>query len=152
MDVAIFLVRVFLSVLLYVFLGALFVLLWRDLKSTKTRVISVVVKERPAQLRVLEGDEALAQDCICALATSTTIGRAESNTIVVADPYASAEHAVVAWRSGQWWVEDRDSRNGTLVNGLPIEEPLIISQGDVIGVGRVRFQFEYADNKSAAMA
>ena len=37
----------------------------------------------------------------------------------ISDPYASGEHSLVAWRSGQWWLEDRDSRNGTLLNAFP---------------------------------
>jgi pSer/pThr/pTyr-binding forkhead associated (FHA) protein len=75
----------------------------------------------------------------------TTIGRSDSNTITISDPYASGEHALVAWRSGQWWLEDRDSRNGTLLNEIPVDEALIIGQGDVIGIGQMQFKFEYRD-------
>ena len=91
-----------------------------------------------------QAGEGFTPDQVLPLLSYTTLGRAESNTIVVADPYASAEHAVVAWRGGQWWLEDRDSRNGTLLNNLAIDEPLVIGQGDVIGIGHLQFRFEFA--------
>ena len=105
-----------------------------------------MTRERPGQLRVLHGNNGLAEGAIVKLSPFTTIGRAESNTITISDPYASAEHALIAWRSSQWWLEDRDSRNGTLLNDIPVEEPLIIGHGDVIGIGQMRFKFEYTEN------
>jgi hypothetical protein len=145
MDVLIFVVRLLFSVLLYVFLGALFVLLWRDLKAATRHQAADAARERPGQLRVLRGCNGVSEGSIIRLVPFTTIGRADSNTITISDPYASGEHALLAWRSAQWWVEDRDSRNGTLLNEIPVEEALIISHGDVIGIGQMQFKFEYRD-------
>jgi hypothetical protein len=145
MDVLIFLTRLLLSILLYVFLGALFFLLWRDLKATTRHPITDAARERPSQLRVLHGCDGVSDGSIIRLVPFTTIGRAESNTITISDPYASGDHALVAWRGGQWWLEDRDSRNGTLLNEIPVEEALIIGHGDVIGIGQMQFKFEYRD-------
>lgn len=143
MEIATFIIRVVLSLLLYVFLGVLFILLWRDVKSAARQpLMTPAVREKPGRLRIVQGGDGLADDTVLPLAPFTTLGRSEANTIVVADPYASAEHAIVAWRSGQWWLEDRGSRNGTLLNDIPIDEPLIISHGDVIGIGHLRFKFE----------
>ncbi len=145
MDILIFIIRLLFSVLLYVFLGVLFFLLWRDLKVATRHQVTDVARERPGQLRVLHGCEAVKEGSIIHLVPFTTIGRAEANTIAISDPYASGEHALVAWRSGQWWLEDRDSRNGTLLNEIPVEEALIIGHGDVIGIGQMKFKFEYPD-------
>lgn len=150
MDVLIFIGRLLLTVLLYVFLGALFVLLWRDLQTARRQVGAPQLRERPGQLRVTRAGGGLAVDQVIPLSAYTTLGRAEANTVVVADPYASAEHAVIAWRSGQWWLEDRDSRNGTLLNDIPVEEPLIIGEGDVIGIGQARLRFEYVNGNGPA--
>jgi pSer/pThr/pTyr-binding forkhead associated (FHA) protein len=145
MDVLIFIIRLLFSLLLYVFLGALFFLLWRDLKAATRDPVTDAARERPGQLRVLRGCDGVSDGSIIRLVPFTTIGRSDSNTITISDPYASGEHALVAWRSGQWWLEDRDSRNGTLLNEIPVEEALIIGHGDVIGVGQMRFKFEYRD-------
>lgn len=145
MDILIFIVRLLFSVLLYVFLGALFLLLWRDMKAATRHQGADAARERPGQLRVLRGCNGVSDGSIIKLVPFTTIGRSDSNTIAISDPYASGEHALVAWRSGQWWLEDRDSRNGTLLNEIPVEEALIIGHGDVIGIGQMQFKFEYRD-------
>ncbi len=145
MDVLIFIVRLVFSVSLYIFLGAVLILLWREVKSATRQPVALVMRERPAQLRVLHGYDSLAEGAVIKLVSFTTLGRLESNTVAVGDPYASSEHALLAWRSGQWWLEDRDSRNGTLLNDIPVEEPLVISHGDVIGIGQVRLKFELCE-------
>ena len=141
MDFLIFLIRLLFIALLYAFLGALFFFLWRDIRQAAREASTPVTRERPAQLHVQHGGAGFAVGDVVPLAAFTTIGRAESNTITIADPYASGEHALLAWRSGQWWLEDRDSRNGTLLNDLPVDAPVVISHGDVIGIGQMRFQF-----------
>jgi pSer/pThr/pTyr-binding forkhead associated (FHA) protein len=76
------------------------------------------------------------------LRTVNSLGRSPANTVVIPDTYASSQHALLAQREGQWWLEDRNSRNGTLLNGGRIEEPTIVSSGDLIGVGRTQLRLE----------
>ncbi len=143
MEVAILVFRMLLSSLLYIFLATLFILLWRDLKAVSQQQPTTVAGERPAQLRVMRGGDGLIENEVCALSPYTSIGRSSQNTIKIAETYASAEHALIVWRNGQWWLEDRSSRNGTLLNDVPVTAPLIISQGDVIGIGQLRLKFEH---------
>lgn len=72
----------------------------------------------------------------------TSLGRSPTNTIPINDTFASSEHALVAMRNGQWWIEDRKSRNGTLLNDLPVTEPIVITHGDIIGIGTMKFRLE----------
>ena len=152
MDVVIFLVRLLFSALLYVFLGALFFLLWRDLRAATRHPIAPAIRERPGQLRVLRGHNSLGEGTLLSLTPFTTIGRSDSNAITITDPYASGEHALLIWRNGQWWLEDRDSRNGTLLNDMLVDAPLIVSHGDVIGIGQMQLRFEYCDLAGAEAA
>jgi pSer/pThr/pTyr-binding forkhead associated (FHA) protein len=145
METAIFVVRILLSLLLYVFLAMLFIFLWRDIRSTSRQPTTLVAHEKPGRLRIVRGSDDLQEGSILALSPFTTIGRSDANTIKVNDTYASSEHALIAWRSGQWWLEDRGSRNGTLLNEVRVEEPLIVSNGDVIGIGQLRLKFEYVN-------
>lgn len=144
MEAAILVVRILLSILLYVFLAALFIFLWRDLRATSQQPAMLAARERPGRLRIVKGSDGLQAGSVITLSPFTTLGRSDANTIKVNDTYASAEHALIAWRGGQWWLEDRGSRNGTLLNEVPVEEALIVSHGDVIGIGQLRFKFEYA--------
>jgi pSer/pThr/pTyr-binding forkhead associated (FHA) protein len=149
MDFLILLVRLLFSALLYVFLGVLFFLLWRDVKSAARHQIVPTARERPGQLRVLRGHTGLNEGLLLSLTPFTTIGRSDNNSIMITDPYASGEHALLTWRNGQWWLEDRDSRNGTLLNDTPVDTPLIVSHGDVIGIGQMQLRFEYCDLAAA---
>lgn len=72
----------------------------------------------------------------------TTIGRAPTNTIAVEDDVVSANHALITRNNGQWWIEDRNSRNGTTLNGLPVNQSLVITHGDIIGTGNTHFQVD----------
>jgi hypothetical protein len=66
-----------------------------------------------------------------------TIGRADDNVIVLADPAVSAHHARIAWdaRRGVYAIEDLGSVEGTFVNERPIGGLVRLHHGDVIRVG-----------------
>jgi pSer/pThr/pTyr-binding forkhead associated (FHA) protein len=72
----------------------------------------------------------------------TTLGRAPTNTITIQDTFASNEHALIALRNSQWWLEDRKSRNGTLLNGMAVIQPIIVTDGDVISIGNMSFKLQ----------
>jgi pSer/pThr/pTyr-binding forkhead associated (FHA) protein len=142
MEVTLLITRIILILLLYAFLGAIIVLLWRDLRNAAVREAPPSTPERAARLVIVEGIDGLEQGATYSLKTYTSIGRAARNIIALPDTYCSAEHALVVWRDNQWWLEDRDSRNGTLLNGQTIEAPTIVSHGDEIRFGRISMRFE----------
>jgi hypothetical protein len=72
----------------------------------------------------------------------TTLGRDVNNAIVVDDPFASSEHAVLTFRGRAWYVEDLESTNGTFVNGVPVERVAPLGFGDELQVGEVRFRLD----------
>ena len=72
----------------------------------------------------------------------TTLGRDVNNAIVIDDPFASAEHAVLTFRGRAWYVEDLESTNGTFVNGVPVERVAPLGFGDELQVGEVRFRLD----------
>ena len=69
-----------------------------------------------------------------------SIGRESSNGIAVTDPSVSRKHCLITLRDGTVTVRDLDSRNGTVVNGLPVEEQQI-HHGDQITAGDSSFLF-----------
>lgn len=141
LEAILFGLRILIAVLLYAFLGALLWMVWRDFKQASTRLD--VSQRRLGQLVVVEsrGPDVSIGSRFAVLAM-TTLGRAPTNTVVLPDSFASGEHALLALRGSQWWLEDRGSRNGTTVNDLPVDEPMVVSTGDILGVGRVRLRLE----------
>lgn len=149
MDVLLLALRLLLAILLYAFLAAVLVMLWRDLREATGREVT-----RPTgRLVILQtADEALAPGTAFPLQPVTSIGRSPTNTVSIPDAYASAQHALLTWREGQWWLEDRDSRNGTLLNGTRISGPAIVSAGDVIGVGCTELKLENLSREPLAVS
>ena len=145
MDVVIFIIRLLLTVLLYIFLGAVLFVLWRDLRASTD--IPAAIQERKARLVVLNACDGLEPGTVFSLQPFTTLGRSAANAFVVPDTFASAEHALVSWRGGQWWLEDLGSRNGTQINDVLVTGPTILGTGDVISIGQVKLKFEISNGK-----
>jgi pSer/pThr/pTyr-binding forkhead associated (FHA) protein len=70
---------------------------------------------------------------------SLAIGRSEECEVVIDDKRVSRRHAVLRWKRRELLVEDLNSANGTLVNGLPIHAPKVVQDGDVIAIGPALF-------------
>jgi len=69
-----------------------------------------------------------------------TIGRAEDSTLVITDDYASARHARLVPREGQWYIEDLGSTNGTYLDRSKITGPTPVPLGVPIRIGRTSLE------------
>ncbi len=167
-DVVLLILRVITGALLLTFLGAVFLVLWRDYRAAVQAVAETqrqrgrLVVVQPGRLAATVGDSesgetgdtaelAGAADLLAAaelagtsfpLLPLTSLGRGPMNTVVLNDTFCSQEHALVTWRGGQWWLEDRNSSNGTRLNGEKIAGPVVVSSGDVIGIGQIALKVE----------
>lgn len=134
--------RILTSLLLVGFLAGVFVVLWRDYQAA-AGAVSLRTRHRGRLVVIHSDDDDVAlPGTAYPLLPLTSLGRGPANTIVLLDSFCSQEHAVVSWRSGQWWLEDRRSSNGTLLNGQIVIEPVVVSSGDVIGIGQVQLKLE----------
>lgn len=140
-DIVLLVLRLLSAGLLLLFLGTI---AWLVLKDIRTVRAALAERRRTfGTLRVIgaDGDQSL-QDAQFPLSPVTSIGRAPSNTVVLEDDYVSGEHALLMLRGQQWWLEDLNSRNGTLLNGTALSEATVISPGDVITIGNTRLKIE----------
>jgi sigma-B regulation protein RsbU (phosphoserine phosphatase) len=71
-----------------------------------------------------------------------TLGRASDNDVSIPDPSLSRRHARLELKDGDVWLEDLGSRNGTCVNGEPIEGPRCLSAGDELLLGLVALRVD----------
>ncbi|HLF26961.1 MAG TPA: FHA domain-containing protein [Anaerolineae bacterium] len=145
MEVALLVLRILSILLLYVFLGVIVVLLWRDMQHAAQRETASTTRVRPARL-VLLNEDGTTDGVAYELKPFTSLGRAPSNTIELNDTYCSAEHALLLWRNNQWWLEDRGSRNGTQLNDISVDTPVVVGASDIIRLGRVHLRFEVEEH------
>jgi pSer/pThr/pTyr-binding forkhead associated (FHA) protein len=134
----IWIVRLLFLALLYVVLFRIVRTLLRDLRQATrepgTSLGRLVVVTSPAGEPA--GGRSFDLDAI------TTLGRDVNNAIVIDDPFASSEHAILTYRGRSWYVEDAGSTNGTARNGRSIQGPSPLGFGDEIGIGQVRLRLE----------
>jgi serine protease Do len=69
------------------------------------------------------------------------LGR-ESGDVVLDDPEASRRHVMLRPGNGGIEVHDLGSRNGTVVNGTRIQTPVLLSEGDVVTIGKTSLAAE----------
>ena len=77
------------------------------------------------------------------LGRMTYMGREGERCDVVLDDHSvSSRHACVKLEQSRFYLYDLASRNGTFVNGLRVEEPRLLDDGDEIRIGRTRLIFK----------
>ncbi len=77
---------------------------------------------------------------------NVSIGRDPSNDLWIADHALSRQHCLLVAQDGQFAIRDLGSKNGTLVNGMPIGEHLL-HDGDHISVGDSVFIFQLEEGE-----
>src|SRR6476469_5164071 len=106
-DIIIFLLRLAFVFLLYFFVFQVTRTLTADLRGVRPAEAPASAYGRA--VLVQPGNTGMAAGTSFALEPITSIGRRLSNTIVLEDPSISGEHALLTWREGRWWAEDRNS-------------------------------------------
>lgn len=76
------------------------------------------------------------------LLATTDIGRAQTNTIIIADATVSRQHARIRLEEDKFLLFDLGSANGTFVNDQRVEEPVALAENDVVRFGEVAFTFK----------
>ena len=121
--------RLLLALALFAFLGYVLWTLWRDLK----RQDEILESRRlpPMKVSLADGSQHLFST------REVVIGRDPASEIALDDPTVSNKHARLSYHHGQWWLEDLQSTNGTILNGEPVLAPLVVTSGDVVRCGQV---------------
>ena len=127
--VVLLILRIVSALILLGFLGLIAWLIYKDLKTTSA-LLSEGQRVRGTLTVTRAGSESGTAPAQHPLMPVTSIGRAKSNTLVIEDEYASSRHALLSLRGQQWWLEDLESRNGTLLNDSPLVAPAVVTSGE----------------------
>jgi pSer/pThr/pTyr-binding forkhead associated (FHA) protein len=104
------------------------------------------VKRQTGWLVVVESDDQTIRiGHRFALGLKTTIGRSPTSTVLLNNPFTSNVHAHIVARNKRWWIEDQKSKNGTLLNDRPVEEPTVLTTSDIIQIGTIKFLVEFEE-------
>ena len=78
-----------------------------------------------------------------------TIGRARDNDVFLPDRWLSRHHAEIRLADGAYLVVDLGSKNGTLVNRVPVRESHRLRSGDIITLGEHSITFSDGESSSS---
>ncbi|MFN8460056.1 MAG: FHA domain-containing protein, partial [Anaerolineae bacterium] len=71
----------------------------------------------------------------------TTLGRAGSCQVILDNDFTSRRHAQIVRRDEVYWLRDLGSKNGTLLDGQPVTQEALLSDGAEIAIGPVVLRF-----------
>jgi pSer/pThr/pTyr-binding forkhead associated (FHA) protein len=132
--------RLLLTLCLYAFLAWALVSLWRDIKL-QTALLATR-KIPPISLTITQEDQA--PEVRRFNQAEVTIGRDPACECPVEDNAISARHARLAYHHNQWWLEDLESTNGTLINQEKLSIPTVVVSGDEFFCGKTLFKITLA--------
>lgn len=71
-----------------------------------------------------------------------TVGRSEDNNFVLPDRWISRNHAMLQYmESGEFYLIDLGSRNGSFVNGRRVSIPVTLKMAIILPLGRLSLSF-----------
>ena len=74
---------------------------------------------------------------------TVTLGRAQTNRIVIKNDRASRQHAEIFSTEAGWVIRDLQSRNGTWVGDVRIQDDHLLQPGDIIRIAHYQLAFVY---------
>ncbi|MEO0770458.1 MAG: adenylate/guanylate cyclase domain-containing protein [Cyanobacteria bacterium J06649_4] len=71
-----------------------------------------------------------------------TVGRSDDNSFVLGDRWISRNHAMLQFMdTGEYYLIDLGSRNGSFINGRRVSVPVTLHNGDAITFGQTELKF-----------
>ncbi|MDP9221097.1 MAG: FHA domain-containing protein [Actinomycetota bacterium] len=145
-ELPLFLVRIGVLVLLWLFVLAALRVIRTDLfgpRTARPRPAARPAPARPAResrrstpRKLIVTAGALAGTSVALGDAPVTIGRSDDSTLVLTDDYASSKHARLVPGNGQWLVEDMGSTNGTYLDRAKVVRPTPVPLGVPIRIGK----------------
>jgi hypothetical protein len=138
------------------FIGLIYLFLFRILTALMAdlQIKGLLRKSETdwGRLEVLSGGELLPKGRVFRIdQKGLRMGRGKDNDVVLADHFASMDHAQMRHQKGATTIEDLGSTNGTWVNGERIHSPVQLVVGDYVKIGSITFQYSRWQNESSKL-
>lgn len=130
----VFALRLLLTISLYVFLAWAFITLWRDIKMQGSFLVTHTIPPLSLTIRQAEAAPQIRNF----VRAEVTIGRNPACECPLDDETISARHARLSYHHNQWWLEDLNSTNGTMLNQERVTLPTVVISGDEFSCGDTR--------------
>lgn len=110
-----------------------------ELNKADRKLIRLTITDRAGAIKDVEWE----------VEGSLFVGRSEICNIYFDDDLLSKQHFVIEVNKMGCYIEDLESTNGTVVNGVKVKNRRMLLDGDVITVGREKIVFHVPKNQPA---
>ncbi|NLA79529.1 MAG: FHA domain-containing protein [Chloroflexi bacterium] len=124
--------RILSLAMLYIFLGIAIWMLWRAVSAKEASAGRIAIPSIS-----LVTDEDGKREELSFTSQEVSIGRSPESDFRLDNHTVSARHGRLNYHLNQWWYEDLNSTNGSFLQGMRIEEPIVLKDGDEIAFGEV---------------
>jgi len=98
----------------------------------------MMTKQTTRKLEIFSGDALVSE--LPLNKTALSIGRDPEGDVLLLDPQISRQHARLTQISSNYFIEDCDSTNGTLLNGRPVNKH-VFRPGDSLRIGNFELRY-----------
>lgn len=132
--------RILMAGSLFIFLGFVLWIIWKDLQSKNRQLTPgnqpIIGLRFPKENREFVIRRQLFE---------FELGRDNSCEVSIKDKSISTKHARFGFHHDHWWVEDLASTNGTFLNGERVTSAVVLSPGDILGIGKIELEIILKD-------
>jgi pSer/pThr/pTyr-binding forkhead associated (FHA) protein len=133
--ILVFFLRLIFVLLSYIFIGWIGYTIFTDLKQTG---LSKKLESFPLlSVQMKLGREQIEKQFEY---PEIVIGRDTTCDFTLDDDTISLHHSKLSFHHRQWWLEDLGSTNGSYVNNTLVEEPVVLTSGDQLRLGRINLK------------
>lgn len=118
-------------IIIYAFVFQIAKMIFQDIKSTQA-------SKKGAYLKLIDDE---VKDKIYPIRESLTVGRDRYSDIRLDYKFVSKNHFIIEEDGGEYYLSDLGSKNGTYVNGIRIDDEVILEDGDIIELNDIKFVF-----------
>ena len=113
-----------------------------DIANLETLELSkkTLAPERPSALCIIRSGEMAGRRFLLDRSL-LTLGRGSESDIIIPDASISRTHIQFSRQSDGDYVRDQVSRNGSYVNGQPLQAPRLLHTGDIITLGDIQLEY-----------
>jgi len=130
--------RILLLVLAYIFVGWIGYTILKDLQTLLRRRTETLTS--PIILHVINTSEPIDMQFD---KHKVIIGRDPDCDLTIADETISLRHCKLVFHHKQWWADDLNSTNGSFINDSPIDSAVVLTEGDILRLGKVLISINF---------
>ena len=124
--------RILFLIALYGFLGLSLWVIWKSIGGKAPQTAQEAIPPLSLSSTIMESASAQVF-----LGPKVTIGRSPECDFVLQHEMVSSVHGRISYHHQPWWYEDLKSTNGSFLEDLRVEEPVVVKDGDVLFCGEV---------------